>query len=187
MHSICLVVGDGVDKQLEPFADYLEVERYRVFLDPDALASMSGHYGIPATGLEALAAKMPDWQQAEGGVDNGRLFYWSTANPRSKFEWYKVGGRFSGYLRLRQPSPPLFWGRLLGRPPVGRVDSARKRDVDTAALLADPPAALLMAGEWSECPLTDDRTLLEAWNRQFAGLFQRVPDAAMLTAVDVHS
>ena len=187
MHSICLVVGDGVEKQLEPFADYLEVGRYKAFLEPDGVASMASNYGIAATDLQSLAAKMPDWQQAEGSVEDGRLFYWSTANPNSKFEWYKVGGRFSGYLHLRQPVPPSVFGRLVGKRPLDRVDRAAKRDVDAQALLADPPAALLMDGTWNECPLTSDRAALAGWNRQFAELFARVPDDAMLTVVDIHS
>jgi hypothetical protein len=59
--------------------------------------------------------------------------------------------------------------------------------VDTGAVLANPPAALLIDRDWHECPLTDDATRIAGWAAEFARLFAAVPDGATLTAVDFHS
>lgn len=187
MHYLCLVVGDDVDKQLEPFSEYTEVAPYKAFLEPDDLRLMSEHYGIGSTDLEALAARLPEWEKAEGGVENGRLFYWSTSNPRATFDWYEIGGRLNGFLRMREAVPPSWFARLLGRRGTGAVNRARKREVNTEVLLADPPAALLVDGQWHECPITKDQAQVAAWRQQFTALFESVPDDALLTVVDMHS
>lgn len=187
MHYICLVVGDHVDEQLEPFAEYQEVERYKVFADAEDLRLMAEHYGVGPTDLDALAARLPDWEKAEGGVEEGRLFYWSTSNPDARFDWYEVGGRFNGYLPLRKAPPVSWWRRLLGRRATAGVNRALKRDVNGETLLANPPAAILVDGQWHECPITNDPAQVAAWRKQFSVLFQSVPDEAMLTVVDVHS
>jgi len=187
MHSLCIVVGDDPEDALTPFADYVKVDRYRAYLEPADVASMAEHYGIPAEDLSALSERLPDWSGADGGVEVGRLFFWSTENPRSKFDWFEVGGRFSGYFRLLQPIPAAWWRRLLGRGPIDRVNRARKREVDVSVIVADPPASLLYDGTWHECPLTDDRSKLAEWQGTFERLFVSVPSDAQLTAVDVHS
>ncbi len=187
MHGLCIVVGSNIDAELAPFADYSRVERHRVYLDASDTSLMANHYGIPAGDLKGLAAKLPDWHDAEGGVDGDRLFYWSTENPQSKFDWYEVGGRFSGYLRLVHPVQATWWQRLLGRGPTDRANRARKADVDVGAILADPPAALLFGASWHECPFTDDEEQLAEWRRTFGSVFEAVPADAVLTVVDVHS
>jgi hypothetical protein len=187
MHYVCLVVGPDPETQLEPFSDGLEVPRYKSFLDADEITLMAEHFSLPASDLAALAARMPEWEHAEAGVEDGRLFRWSTSNPHSKYDWYERGGRFTGYLRLKQPRQPAGWRRLLGGKPNDRVDQARKGDVDEAPLLADPPAALLVAGVWHESAIISDQAELEKWRRQFAELFVPVPADALLTVVDLHS
>jgi hypothetical protein len=137
--------------------------------------------------LAALAAKMPEWTEAEGGVEDGGLFRWSTSNPHSKYDWYEMSGRSSGYLRLKEPSQSEGWRVLLGAKPTHQVNQARKTDIQQEPLLADPPTALLLDGLWHECPFTSDAAELEKWRRQFANLFASIPDDLMLTVVDMHS
>ena len=187
VHYACLIVGPDPDQQLEPLSEHLEVPRYKSFLDAADIKLMAEEYSLAESDVAALAAKMPEWEQSEGGVEGGRLFRWSTENPHGKFDWYKVGGRFSGYLRLRQPVQPAGWRKLLGAKPIERVDQARKRDIQPAPLHADPPAALLVNGHWHECPLTSDASELEKWNRRFAVLFASIPDDALITVMDMHS
>ena len=187
MHSLCLVVGGRPDDALAPFAEYLKVERYKAYLEPSEVTSMAGHFGLSAQDLPALAAKLREWHGAEGGIEGDRLFVWSTENPRSKYDWYQVGGRFAGFLHLREPLPASWWQRLLGKGPIDRASRALKHQVDAGAVLADPPAALLVDGVWHECPLTTDEGRLSAWKSEFAALFEDVPSDSVLTVVDIHS
>ncbi len=187
MHFLCVVVGDRPADTLYPFAQYNEVEKYKFYLKPAEVSSMAEHYGVPVLDLAALAAKLPEWQGAEGGIDGGRLFFWSTENPQGKFDWYKVGGRFSGYFRLMEPAAPTWWRRILGKGPLDRANRALKRQIDLRAILEDPPAALLVDGVWHECSVTQEEQKLMAWKAEFSALFEKVPGDAVLTAVDMHS
>jgi len=186
VHYPCMIVGPDPDRQLEPLSDHLSVPRYRCFLEASEVALMAEHFSLPSTDLSALAAKMPEWAEAEGGVEDGRVFRWSTDNPNGKYDWYAIGGRFSGSLRLKQPVPRR-WLRFLGVPPKERVDQARKAEIQHEQLLADPPTALLLDGAWYECPFTSDQAEVAKWRRQFADLFATIPDESLLTIVDLHS
>lgn len=75
--------------------------------------------------------------------ENGRYGYWK--NPNAKWDWYVVGGRWTGFFKLKP-------GRsgTLGRPGAGDnrakfgwVDSARKRDIDFEGMRSDKAAERL--------------------------------------------
>lgn len=151
MHFLCLVVGDDPHEALKPFADYLELPRRREFLDAEEVASMAEEYRLPIDDLDALAAKMQEWAREDGGVENGRLFRWTTSNPQS------------------------------------RVNLAHKSEVDLEVIRKDPPAALLLDGQWDECPISTDPAVLVEWDARFTKLFDTIAPDALLTVVDVHS
>ena len=187
MHSLCLVAGHSHDAALEPFADFLKVERYKCFLEDADVTAMAEHLSVPREDLGALASRMPEWQEAEGGIEDDRLFFWSTDNPKGKYDWYRVGGTFAGYLHLRVPRAPKWWERLVGRGPTDRVNQARKHEVVLDAILADPPSALVHNGEWYEAPLTHEVARFQEWKQGFPRLFSSVGGEERLTVVDLHS
>jgi len=108
-------------------------------------------------------------------------------NNDAKFDWFEVGGRFGSALRLRSPRPlRKFFGLL----PAGLTScavSAKKFEIDQQALLADPPAALLYNGNWSESAFFAKSDESEKWRVKFSHLFQEIPDDTTLTVVDCHS
>lgn len=69
--------------------------------------------------------------------EKGRYGYWD--NPNKKWDWYSLGGRWTGMLKMRQgDATPM---ARLGRPGLmtdpaeaGHADQARKRDVDWAGM-----------------------------------------------------
>lgn len=186
MHYSCLVVGTNVDEELEPFADYHRVEPYRHFLEPEEVVLMARHFGLQPTNIEDLVGKLREWREEEGGVHEGRLFTWSTENPRAKFDWYEAGGRFGAFLRLREPRIESRWFGLR-RQRVTHVTRARKQDIDPEPLLAAPPAALLHRGEWREAPMSLQETPSPEWLREFAKAYAQIEDEALLNAMDLHS
>jgi hypothetical protein len=187
VHYLCLVVGADADEELTPFADYLKVDRYKEFLSETDVVSMAEHFHVLATDLQTLALKMPEWQRAEGGVESGRLFFWTTDNPQAKFDWYEEGGRFNGYLQLAVPVAPTGWRRLFGARTKDRANRALKRDVKLEPILAAPPAALLWNGQWRECPITTDHEQIETWNQRFREMFAEIAGDSWLSAIDIHS
>lgn len=188
MHYACLVVGPDPEKQMEPFWQEKEVSPYKEFLDADEVALLAKEYGLSQTDLPALADRLRAWSGSEGGVEEGRLFRWSKANPKGEWDWFEVGGRFENALVLKAPLQPSRWRRLLGAKPRAKVDQARRSDIQEGPLLAEPPTAILWNGTWSECPFTlDDEEILEAWRLEFARIFAAVPQDALLTIIDCHS
>lgn len=88
----------AIEPLLAPYDENTGVEPYKRHYDDDEVARMAEHYKIDPADLSALAAKVPDWEGREGGVDDQGLYYLSTYNPKSKWDWYAIGGRWHGDL-----------------------------------------------------------------------------------------
>lgn len=191
MHTFLLVAGDKLDEQLLLFSHHFEVKPYESFLSDEDIQGMADFYKIPPTELDALVAMMPDWENTEGFIRNGRLGFISSRNPKGRHDGYQVGGRWLNALPLLQPRQlPRFFGLLPAKDTINAT-SAKKCEIDLQALLATPPAALLFQGEWFESPIVLDAEgegeTLTKWQTEFACHFCKIPDHTMLTVVDVHS
>ena len=187
MHSLLIVVGDDLPARLHRFSDHTKVAPYRVYVDGKQLEAMAEQFALPPENLEALARRMPEWNGCEATVHQGKLSYFIRDNPDGKFDWYRVGGRFRGYLRLAEPRKPSLVGRLLRKPPVDRVDRARKGEVQVEHVVANPPFAILAGDSWVEQGWSKDAPTDEQWKQQFAARFALLADHELLTVVDIHS
>jgi hypothetical protein len=185
MHTILLVSGEKIDEQLWPFSVNVDVRPYEVFFTQEDIMDMAEHYGISSTDLAALADKIENWSGGKGFFKDGKIGRISTQNPRGKFDFYKVGGRYSGYLYLKRPRKPSWLGKLFGHSEVIRVDKAIKKDIDLSHMRADTPGALLHQNTWIEAPFEED--VSGNWDRQFWQLFETIPEDWKITAVDMHS
>src|SRR5262245_14538665 len=83
----------------------------------------------------------------------GRYGEWF--NPNSQYDWYQLGGRFTGRLILKPGRQGLLGSPGLctapagaGRAGAGRADQAVKGDIDFAAMSLESYASFLAA--WSE-------------------------------------
>jgi hypothetical protein len=83
-----------VEKLIDVYSEHIEVEPYKSFFTPGGIESMAAHYGVDPTDFPALVEKMEVWSGHPGGIENGVLFHWSTYNPKSKWDWWVVGGRW---------------------------------------------------------------------------------------------
>jgi hypothetical protein len=98
-HFVGIVVADNDDelaKVLAPYDEGLEVESYFYALNEDALARMAQFYKKDPDDLEALKGLMADWTGNDGLIQDGKVGYMTSYNPDSKWDWYKVGGRWDG-------------------------------------------------------------------------------------------
>ena len=66
MHSLVLVVGDSPERQLEPFSDHFEVERYKSYLDEKNVQQMAEHYSMAASDVSGLSEKIQAQQTIVG-------------------------------------------------------------------------------------------------------------------------
>ncbi len=81
----------------------------------------------------------------------------STYNPKSKWDWYSVGGRYRGQLLLRNPEAEKIIGRpgIFQNEPIGDTDVALKADIDFEAM--DARSRVQAEQTWDE--LQNDPTM----------------------------
>ena len=104
-----------------------------------------------------------DWHGAERDEDKGRFGYWE--NPNAKWDWYQVGGRWSGLLKLKPGTRGLTGeAGLMGSHHAkgdDRADQARKRDIDFDGMRAEAEAKA--REKWSHCRSIVGAFLWESW------------------------
>lgn len=113
-HSVVIVAlppGPDVEKRLEaalaPFDEDLEVEPRRDYEDGEPVKhwSWDANPEIPeptwAQVAEAYNAKYGTDEGPMSVDEDGRAYTMTTYNPRSKWDWYLIGGRWTGYFRVR--------------------------------------------------------------------------------------
>lgn len=152
-HSVVIValapgekVADRLEAALAPFDENAEVEPYRDYEkgEPGEHWSWDANPEIPSPTwvqvADAYNAKYADGSEMHVGGD-GRAYTMSTYNPRSKWDWYQIGGRWTGYFRVRPEwigdeqlingDPGAMTGRNTDRE---KCDGGPKRMLDFAAM-----------------------------------------------------
>lgn len=109
----------------------------------DVVRVYNAHYhpGVPAVTDAPLEG---DDEGLHYDPETGRAYTWSTYNPQSKWDWWSIGGRWTGYFRMKGQAP----GILTGRPGVFdnapgdmgegiRADGGPKGLIDIEAMRGD--------------------------------------------------
>lgn len=108
-------------------------------------------YAASETGYAVLAAD--EWVDVGGEHAGGHIRRTPTGvtvinrtNPNAKWDWYQVGGRYSGRLKLREGKAGKHGRQGMGteRGPEGYVDVARKGDIDWAGMADRHEAAAML-------------------------------------------
>lgn len=131
-HFTVLVIGDDVESQLQPYHEYectgIEDEYVKFVPAEESLEDMTAKYEEHKEEGQSFEEFIKDWYgyHQENGV------WGRKTNPNSKWDWYQVGGRWSGFLKLKKGTEGM-----LGRPGVfgnqpmeGGADIIRMGDVD---------------------------------------------------------
>lgn len=152
-HFTVLVIGDNVDEQLAPYDENLEVDPYKEVEAASAKAFWAtarlqglGVLGPDPTAEEVVAAYLNEWHEGGGDeplfVEDGKIMHWSTYSPNSKWDWYMIGGRWSGFFALKEGADEK-WATLVrpGDPgaesPFLRSDQAPKGQIDFDGMRAE--------------------------------------------------
>ena len=83
-------------------------------------------------------AYMENYCEQKRDSKTNRYGYWE--NPNAKWDWYQIGGRWAGMFTLKEGATgkrgdPSWMQRMGGKPyPEGKVDIARKGDIDFEAM-----------------------------------------------------
>lgn len=100
-HYLLLVVGDDPEGQLAIYDLKLKVNTFKQHLPQHEVERMADAYQVGPSDIDLLLNYMQDWTGFPGGIDDDGLFFWCSQNPRGKFDWYIMGGRWCGYLKLK--------------------------------------------------------------------------------------
>jgi hypothetical protein len=157
-HFSILVIGPDVDGQLARYDEGIQVAPYKVHEATPwfAEAAYKGA-GVLANDLHGLVAWYDHTYPEEKGnwkIDDEGLYEMSAYNPHSKWDWYVIGGRWGGFLKMK----PGRTGDLGPRhsfdepPALGGADIALVGDVDWEAMIAQDQEcrtyAVVAEGAW---------------------------------------
>lgn len=144
-HFTVLVLSksaEQIDELLEPFNENAEVDGYWGEGDVN-WALDDDQKGLPPEEKLRLYSQKYGDEEERYRVEDGRIERYSTYNPDSKWDYWRIGGRWAGNLRLKDGAQgfraPLSWewtfpGDEQDAPTEGYVDQALKGDLDIAGM-----------------------------------------------------
>ena len=208
-------VEEMIGTLLAPFDENEEVEAYKEHVRPlpehwrhATQRELGWPYVMirdeaPEVDLEdpaAVAAFMNARYGEDGGepeyhVDEQGLYQMSTYNPNSKWDWWALGGRWTGIYKLRPGAITGIVGRtgVFGDPaPAGHVDVARKGDIDTENCNV-VTYAVLAEGVW-RAPgdmgwfgmSSEEEAEQQDYEKWFQEFWDGLGDDVWLAVVDLH-
>ena len=155
-YTVCVVTEDGnYEKALEPFDENLSVEPYidetkaqiverikkrkerydKDISEGETDSWFEEHYGNVDWNNDdsILRAYMEAWKDDEKFDEEGN--HLSTYNPQSKWDWYSLGGRWGGTLKLKKHASvvkesDLTWTNGFEPVEEGYTDFAQVKDID---------------------------------------------------------
>lgn len=197
-HFVVMVIGDSPEQQLAPYDENLEVPEYCDGEVSDADKKSMMDYYKSDNFDECYAQYGEDWNgNRYRKNEDGVWCEYSTYNPKSKWDWYQLGGRWSGRRFILKPGAK---SGIVGKPswtnPTGAgYDAALKGDIDFETtdkeMLA--PYAVIKDGEWyargemgwwgvtTETYFTD-----EEWTNKVWEMVMALPDNTLISFYDCH-
>jgi hypothetical protein len=164
-HFTVLVIGENIDKQLAPFQE-------------------NNMDDCPKEYLKFFSSKDDRYKDEPENDEDG---YWE--NPNAKWDWYSLGGRWSGMIKLKDGATGTY-----GRPGVfdntTGIDSALIKDI--ANLSEIKTFALLKDGVWYErgemgwFGVVSNERASEEWDKEYAKLLSELPEDTRISIIDCH-
>ncbi len=156
-HFTVLVVGENVDEQLHPFWE-LDLNEDEIKMDSRAqffieikkdelekkfeefLKEEKEYIEKNSIIYETAEEWVKDWYGYILNLEAGGWGYYK--NPQQKWDWYSVGGRWSGWFVLKDGAKgilgrPGIFGREEKNETPNRADQAKKGDIDWEAMVKD--------------------------------------------------
>ena len=203
-HFVVMVIGNDVEEQLARYDESIEVEKYSQGLvsnkEKDRMMSFYKKKGEFKDFDDCYAQFGEDWNNNRWVKnENGEYERFTTYNPDSKWDWYQIGGRWTGMLRLKdgaEPIRPLNFGWMWNE---NEKDEMRKKNIadvaykrDIANLSEIVPFAIVKDGEWYERGkmgwfgvAINEMDKLD-WEEQVKLIVDSVADNELITMVDCH-
>ena len=183
-HFTVLVIGDKIEEQLAPYDENMEMEPYKRRVDVPYLQELarSAQVRVPADSdrpdPEDIAAVVRYYEE-DAEQDEEGWYTWSTYNPDSKWDYWRIGGRWGGNFILKPGrqgyTAEIAWEKTFhdadNQIPAGHCDQALKGNIDFAAM--DAEARAHAAQRWSAMEAAvAGLPVAESWDEVRA----RIPD-----------
>lgn len=141
-HFTVMVFGHNAEDQLAPYDENIRIApTITGKVSKEEKQQMIDYYKKPENGGhefptfdELYKMKGNDWNSNTWTKnDKGKWCEVSTYNPKSKWDWYQLGGRWTGFLKLKNGAKGELGEHSLvstRRAESGFADSAMKKDID---------------------------------------------------------
>lgn len=147
-HFTVMVIGDNPEEQLAPYSESIETApRVREEVSDEEIQSMIEYYKNPENGGheyptfdELYENHGDDWNSNTWEKRDGKWVEITTYNPNSKWDWYQLGGRWTGFLKLKKDAEGEVGDFSLvssRRADEGTADAALKKDIDFEGMKND--------------------------------------------------
>ena len=210
-HFIGLCFGDYWESNLDPYDEGLEVEPYVAHTKEEAIDEVkhrhAADYEWAIKALENTSTTEQQRKHAESIIERGLFISYEDAwkvaqewgyeldeeenllsryNPDSKWDWYSIGGRWSGFLCTKEKDDE-------GNPI--RVNQAQFKDIDWNYMIENdiiPFNYVTEDGEWREkgemgwWGMTTNEMEQDDWTDNFKNYLKLVEDDCLVTVVDFH-
>lgn len=153
-HYTCMVIGPNPEQQLAPYDESIQTEpRVSDEITEIDKNRMIEYYKAPENGGlvlpfdELYAEKGKEWNDNSWENHNGIWVEITIYNPKSKWDWYVLGGRWTGFLKLKEGHDGEIGETGIGTEAAkpGYADSTTKGSIDFEGMRKD---AADKAGEY---------------------------------------
>lgn len=134
----------SLDAQLQPFHQYectgIE-DQYVVWVDSTEEVTAEWEAKTDEQKAEYgndLAQFVEDWYGCDVKVVDGKVTFGRMTNPNYQWDWWQLGGRWSGFLKLKPGAKGSYgkrsWTNKDKADDMDRADQARKGDIDVEGM-----------------------------------------------------
>jgi hypothetical protein len=180
-----VVMPDG--RLLSPFDDTFKIESWR--------HEVPKHLKKKEVPFTELYPKFEDYIEEYVGYtrDSQRNRYGYWANPNAKWDWYSLGGRWTGFFKLKKNSLGLLGepGILTEPAEIGHVDQCRWGMVDIDGMRKET-FAVVKNGKWYEqgemgwFAFVSNEKSDEVWSKEFNSLLEDLHPDTLVSLYDCH-
>lgn len=201
-HFLTMVIGNDPEAQLAPFCQHLEVDEYCIGeLSEKDKQRMLEHYNaeraIPYKNFdECYAENGEEWDEGQCRKNEaGAWCEYSTYNTQSKWDWYLLGGRWSGQIiKLKKGATSGIIGKAAWWSNTNGIDAALKKDIDFEAMEPEywVPYAVVKDSQWlgrgnmGWWGISTDVDAIDEWTQKVKQLIASLPDDTFIWFYDCH-
>jgi hypothetical protein len=127
------------------------------------------------------------WYEPENIDEEGNVY--STCNPQAKWDWYSLGGRWSGLIKLKEGAVGTEGMSGVFNNETG-IDQARKGDITNINEIKT--YAVIKNGKWHErgqmgwFGMASNEKEVDVWDKQIEELLADVSDDTLISIYDCH-